>query len=68
MKLKVKKAFFGFLLRKKRGQQPTGILVHTAKATGFTSVSEMLFRKAPENIGHDDIVKGQPKSAALEKV
>lgn len=52
---------------KKRGQQPTGILVHTAKATGFTSVSEMLFRKAPENIGHDDIVKGQPKSAALEK-
>ncbi|XP_047312784.1 uncharacterized protein LOC124916095 [Impatiens glandulifera] len=28
--------------RKKSGQQPTGILVHTAKSTGFASVSEML--------------------------
>ncbi|XP_020524608.1 uncharacterized protein LOC18436985 isoform X1 [Amborella trichopoda] len=28
--------------RKKRGQEPTGILAHTAKATGFSSVSEML--------------------------
>lgn len=28
--------------RKKRGQRPTGILVHTAKATGFSSVSEFL--------------------------
>ncbi|XP_078439599.1 uncharacterized protein LOC144709826 isoform X2 [Wolffia australiana] len=27
---------------KKRGQQPTGILVHTAKAIGCSSVSEML--------------------------
>ncbi|KAF5181603.1 Cell division cycle-associated 7-like protein [Thalictrum thalictroides] len=27
---------------KKRGHQPTGILVHTAKATGFRSVSDML--------------------------
>nr|GME06931.1 uncharacterized protein LOC109168561 isoform X4 [Ipomoea batatas] len=38
---------------KKRGFQPTGILVHTAKATGFTSVSEMLQVKGPENIDHE---------------
>nr|GMC62609.1 Cell division cycle-associated 7-like protein [Ipomoea batatas] len=41
------------MLRKKRGFQPTGILVHTAKATGFTSVSEMLQVKGPENIDHE---------------
>ncbi|XP_073018598.1 uncharacterized protein [Primulina eburnea] len=29
---------------KKRGHQPTGILVTTAKATGFSSVSEMLLK------------------------
>ncbi|XP_010528456.1 PREDICTED: uncharacterized protein LOC104805549 [Tarenaya hassleriana] len=34
---------------KKRGHQPTGILVHTAKATGFSSVSELLHVKGPEN-------------------
>ncbi|XP_047320916.1 uncharacterized protein LOC124924980 [Impatiens glandulifera] len=28
--------------RKKNGQQPTGILTHTAKSIGFASVSEML--------------------------
>nr|GMD49426.1 uncharacterized protein LOC109168561 isoform X2 [Ipomoea batatas] len=41
------------MLRKKRGFLPTGILVHTAKATGFTSVSEMLQVKGPENIDHE---------------
>ncbi|XP_019173162.1 PREDICTED: uncharacterized protein LOC109168561 isoform X2 [Ipomoea nil] len=41
------------LCMKKRGFQPTGILVHTAKATGFTSVSEMLLVKGPENIDHE---------------
>lgn len=35
---------------KKRGHQPTGILVHTAKKTGFGSVLEMLAVKGPENI------------------
>lgn len=30
------------ICRKKRGCQPTGMLVHTAKAKGFSSVSEML--------------------------
>lgn len=31
--------------RKKRGELPTGPLFHTAKATGFKSVSEMLVAK-----------------------
>ena len=31
-----------FFSRKKIGCAPTGILVHKAKATGFSSVSEML--------------------------
>lgn len=35
---------------KKRGHQPTGMLVQTAKATGFSSVSEMLQVKGPENV------------------
>ncbi|KAK9106945.1 hypothetical protein Syun_022956 [Stephania yunnanensis] len=35
---------------KRRGHQPTGILSHTAKATGFSSVSEMLQVRGPENI------------------
>ncbi|CAN6445726.1 unnamed protein product [Victoria cruziana] len=30
------------LCMKKKGENPTGILVHTAKATGFSSVSDML--------------------------
>lgn len=30
------------MCRKKRGQQPTGILIHAAKAIGCSSVSEML--------------------------
>lgn len=43
--------------RKKQGHQPTGRLVHTAKATGFSSVSELLRVKGPENYGIDKIVK-----------
>ncbi|XP_010263034.1 PREDICTED: uncharacterized protein LOC104601411 isoform X2 [Nelumbo nucifera] len=42
---------------KKRGHQPTGILVHTAKATGFSSVSEMLKVKGPENLVSEKILK-----------
>ena len=45
-------------LRKKRGHRPTGILVHTARATGFSSVSEMLNVKGPENFAIDRTVKG----------
>ncbi|KAF8389793.1 hypothetical protein HHK36_024312 [Tetracentron sinense] len=42
---------------KKRGQQPTGILVHTAKSTGFSSVSEMIHAKGSENLGSREIIK-----------
>ncbi|CAL5370803.1 unnamed protein product [Camellia sinensis] len=52
---------------KKRGHRPTGILVHTAKATGFSSVSELLNVKGPENFGIDKIVKAvdvSPRKAA----
>jgi len=35
--------------RKKRGELPTGQLFHTAKATGFKSVSEMLVAKTSEH-------------------
>ncbi|CAK8533268.1 unnamed protein product [Lathyrus sativus] len=35
---------------KKRGQQPTGLLAHTAKKSGFHSVSDMLSKKASEGL------------------
>ncbi|KAL5080451.1 hypothetical protein RYX36_008872 [Vicia faba] len=35
---------------KKRGQQPTGALSYTARASGFKSVSEMLINKASEDL------------------
>ncbi|KAL6961041.1 hypothetical protein U1Q18_038804 [Sarracenia purpurea var. burkii] len=44
--------------RKKQGHQPTGILVHKARATGFSSVSELLHVKGPGNFGIDMIAKG----------
>ncbi|KAL6961137.1 hypothetical protein U1Q18_038900 [Sarracenia purpurea var. burkii] len=40
------------------GHQPTGILVHKARATGFSSVSELLHVKGPGNFGIDKIAKG----------
>ncbi|KAI8527712.1 hypothetical protein RHMOL_Rhmol12G0096400 [Rhododendron molle] len=40
---------FQLLQRKKQGHQPTGRLVHTAKATGVSSVSELLCVKGLEN-------------------
>ncbi|XP_052197578.1 uncharacterized protein LOC127804687 isoform X2 [Diospyros lotus] len=46
------------LCMKKRGHRPTGILVHTARATGFSSVSDMLNVKGPENLGIGRTVKG----------
>ncbi|XP_019059180.1 PREDICTED: uncharacterized protein LOC104823872 isoform X2 [Tarenaya hassleriana] len=42
---------------KKRGHQPTGILAHTAKATGFSSVSELLQVKGPENFSYQKPLK-----------
>ncbi|GLU01636.1 hypothetical protein SLE2022_189370 [Rubroshorea leprosula] len=41
---------------KKRGHKPTGMLVQKAKATGFSSVSEMLQVKGPENL-HGTTIK-----------
>ncbi|XP_039044630.1 uncharacterized protein LOC120184162 [Hibiscus syriacus] len=40
---------------KKRGHQPTGILVRAAKANGFTSVSDMLLLKDSERSGSEEI-------------
>ncbi|XP_022759236.1 uncharacterized protein LOC111305737 isoform X2 [Durio zibethinus] len=42
---------------KKKGHKPTGILVHAAKATGYSSVSELLQAKGPEKFGYEKIVK-----------
>ncbi|OVA05028.1 DDT domain [Macleaya cordata] len=42
---------------KKKGHQPTGVLVRTAKATGFSSVSEMLIAKGPEILISANVVK-----------
>ncbi|KAL0910294.1 hypothetical protein M5K25_021261 [Dendrobium thyrsiflorum] len=48
---------------KKKGQQPTGILVHTAKLTGFSSVHDLLSHGG-ENVPRDAIAppKGSPAS------
>lgn len=51
--------------RKRRGHQPTGILITTAKATGFSSVSEMLLKGA-ERLNHEKI--GADMVASLKKV
>ncbi|XP_021887955.1 uncharacterized protein LOC110807212 isoform X2 [Carica papaya] len=42
---------------KKRGHRPTGVLAHRAKATGFSSVLEMLQVKGPENIDQDKLAR-----------
>ncbi|KAK3035233.1 hypothetical protein RJ639_033867 [Escallonia herrerae] len=41
---------------KKNGHQPTGMLVRTAKATGFSSVSDLLHVKGHQNC-HDKLTK-----------
>ncbi|KAI0496653.1 hypothetical protein KFK09_022975 [Dendrobium nobile] len=48
---------------KKKGQQPTGILVHTAKLTGFSSVHDLLSHGG-ENVPREAIAspKGSPAS------
>ncbi|KAJ8442520.1 hypothetical protein Cgig2_022403 [Carnegiea gigantea] len=48
---------------KRRGLKPTGILVHAAKATGFSSVSELLDAKGPEAC-QQLIVKNKTASSA----
>ncbi|KAF9592003.1 hypothetical protein IFM89_011586 [Coptis chinensis] len=52
---------------KKKGQKPTGILVHTAKATGFSSVSDMLIRKGTYSLNSKNVaedVEPLPKKPA----
>ncbi|KAK9683237.1 hypothetical protein RND81_10G125600 [Saponaria officinalis] len=46
---------------KKKGHKPTGILVHAAKATGFTSVSQLLDVKGP-NVSKELAVKSKVSS------
>ncbi|XP_057524440.1 uncharacterized protein LOC130804126 [Amaranthus tricolor] len=48
--------------RKKKDQKPTGILSHTAKATGFSSVSELLHVKGPD-VCQELIVKNKAASS-----
>lgn len=52
---------------KKRGHQPTGILINTAKETGFSSVSEMLM-KCAERLNHGDAGTGMNASLGKELV
>ncbi|KAH7851125.1 hypothetical protein Vadar_007631 [Vaccinium darrowii] len=51
---------------KKRGHQPTGMLVHTAKATGFSSVSQLLDVQVSENLGVGKNVKAEPTKRGKE--
>ncbi|XP_057784057.1 uncharacterized protein LOC131001586 isoform X4 [Salvia miltiorrhiza] len=46
---------------KRRGHQPTGVLINTAKATGYSSVSEMLIS---ERLHHENV--GIATNASLE--
>ncbi|GMJ06593.1 DDT-RELATED PROTEIN1 [Hibiscus trionum] len=56
---------------KKRGHQPTGRLVHAAKANGFASVSDMLHLKDSERSGSqetvDEAVPSRKRKAADNK-
>ncbi|XP_031255873.1 uncharacterized protein LOC116113852 isoform X2 [Pistacia vera] len=57
---------------KKKGQKPTGQLFYTAKATGFSSVSEMLQIKGHDNLNHEkkiaeDMVVSPKKSGTPKK-
>ncbi|KNA18950.1 hypothetical protein SOVF_066060 [Spinacia oleracea] len=58
--------------RKKKGHKPTGILVHAAKATGFSSVSELLNVKGmdacQELIVKCKVAASPKKSTALIEV
>ncbi|KAE8713339.1 Zinc-finger domain of monoamine-oxidase A repressor R1 protein, putative isoform 2 [Hibiscus syriacus] len=48
---------------KKKGHNPTGILVFTAKNSGFSSVSELLQAKGPENFKYERNAKDTGVSA-----
>ncbi|KAH6803700.1 hypothetical protein C2S51_031947 [Perilla frutescens var. frutescens] len=50
---------------KRRGHQPTGILINAAKETGFSSVSEMLLKSA-ERLNHENEVVFYPRKRGKE--
>ncbi|KAL0431286.1 UNVERIFIED_CONTAM: Cell division cycle-associated 7-like protein [Sesamum radiatum] len=52
---------------KKRGHQPTGMLINMAKATGFSSVSELLLKGA-ECLNHENVVADVVASPKKEVV
>ncbi|KAH0717263.1 hypothetical protein KY285_013294 [Solanum tuberosum] len=54
------------LCMKKRGCPPTGQLVHTAKATGYSSVSDMLQFTGIDNIDQTKVLKD--KSGSRKKI
>lgn len=58
--------FTDSILRKKRGFPPTGQLVSTAKATGYSSVSDMLQFTGIENIDQIKVLKD--KSGSRKKI
>ncbi|XP_042041859.1 uncharacterized protein LOC121787243 [Salvia splendens] len=49
---------------KKKGHQPTGILINTAKKTGFSSVSEMLLKGGAQHLSREKdvaVIAASPK-------
>lgn len=52
---------------KKRGCQPTGILIHNAKASGFSSVSELLHVQSPKSLSQEEIAKSKGGTVASPK-
>ncbi|KAJ4961799.1 hypothetical protein NE237_021709 [Protea cynaroides] len=53
---------------KKRGYRPTGMLVNTAKESGFSSVSEMLHVKGPEIFRLERTLKVEPVATPTRKM
>nr|XP_016439054.1 PREDICTED: uncharacterized protein LOC107764996 [Nicotiana tabacum] len=53
---------------KRRGFQPTGILVHAAKATGYSSVSDMLQTNGLNNIDRIKVLKDTNTSNNEESI
>ncbi|KAJ8751793.1 hypothetical protein K2173_025980 [Erythroxylum novogranatense] len=47
---------------KRKGHKPTGILVHTAKGQGFSSVLELLSVSGPQNLDRDKILANEGAS------
>ncbi|XP_047968508.1 uncharacterized protein LOC125212392 [Salvia hispanica] len=53
---------------KKKGQQPTGILINTAKKTGFSSVSEMLLKGGAQHLSREKdvaVIAALPKKEVV---